>query len=425
MHLCKPYGLERFKDVVLPDIRKTLKKYRGVPQYTLNGGDTSFDKFWYEFNFKVGDARRFFEQVEYPTPMFVAMGNHDHDSAVAASPDTFFRAEEPFRETFGPTYYSFNIGSFHYIIFDNIYYKNTKVNKVAVGAAGKRDYLHFVTQNQIDWIKKDLSYVDKSTPVIICSHCPLLFYKGLSTNKIISKFADENNLRSFLNLFRDYETHMISGHTHRRATVRLDSMNFTEHNLTCILTHRWEKAIDIDSKRHFSGECSPVGYEVIEVDGRNLRFTFHSVADGEKKQFRVWDLNSVRDYCRKSERYEDFISHYKGTWTDFRTLEDNQILVNVWAWNPKWKVEILEDGVQLDVKRKRFESPQYVFYDDVHYTTDRNHYGKGHSHNTSANMFFAKCSKDKSKITVRVTDEYGRVYVERFSRPKRFTPDAM
>ena len=136
IHLSNQLGdIEQFKERVLPRLRSEADKYRlqGIPVYTMCMGDSSFDLFWYDYLFDIGDFRSTIKQVGYPTPIFIAMGNHDNDGATTPDENTDFNATEKYRKAFGPTYYSFNIGDVHYIMLDNLRYRNEKRPKMKPG----------------------------------------------------------------------------------------------------------------------------------------------------------------------------------------------------------------------------------------------------------------------------------------------------
>ena len=116
--------LSNFRDIFLPSLRAELEQYRkaGIPVYTLCLGDSSHEIYWYDYLYDIGSFRKTLADVNYPTPLFNTMGNHDNDGAVAQSPTVDFDATEKYRKAFGPTYYSFNIGKVHYVMLDNIRY---------------------------------------------------------------------------------------------------------------------------------------------------------------------------------------------------------------------------------------------------------------------------------------------------------------
>ena len=61
--------------------------------------------------------------------IFNIMGNHDNDPYCAGD----WIAENKFREVVGPTYYSFNLGSIHYVVLDNVEYINTGGSQGVIG----------------------------------------------------------------------------------------------------------------------------------------------------------------------------------------------------------------------------------------------------------------------------------------------------
>ena len=166
-----------FANSFVPSLKAELEQYRkaGIPVYTLNVGDSSFDLYWYDFLYDIRDFRRTLAEVGYPTQFFNTMGNHDNDGATPCDENTDFAAEAKYREAFGPTYYSMNLGNIHYVMLDNIVYLNEpKANaKVGGGIVGARNYKAAFTREQLDWLAKDLAAVDKSTPVVIGVHAPI------------------------------------------------------------------------------------------------------------------------------------------------------------------------------------------------------------------------------------------------------------
>jgi hypothetical protein len=47
----------------------------------------------------------------------------------------------------------------HYVVLDNIIYLNEPNGKVVDGLVGKRNYITRVSEEQRDWLKKDLALV--------------------------------------------------------------------------------------------------------------------------------------------------------------------------------------------------------------------------------------------------------------------------
>ncbi len=134
------------------------------PVYSVCMGDMSWDEYWYPRNYDLTDYREELSRNGYPVPIFHAMGNHDNDPYHADD----WLSSQLFRETIGPTYYSFNIGAAHFVVLDNIIYRNTGGSQ---GSIGKLDYTEAVDPAQLAWLERDLALVDdKSAPLVIVMH---------------------------------------------------------------------------------------------------------------------------------------------------------------------------------------------------------------------------------------------------------------
>ena len=62
---------------------------------------------------------------------------------------------------FGPTHYSFDLGSVHYVVINNVFYHG----------AG---YLGYVDATQLAWLAADLASVERGAPVVVFLHIPAL-----------------------------------------------------------------------------------------------------------------------------------------------------------------------------------------------------------------------------------------------------------
>ena len=95
--------------------------------------------------------------------MYHVIGNHDFDqqyTALSLTTNKEEYGESAFGEHFGPTDYSLNVGKVHIISMKDIDYK------------GKKKYTEQFTPEQLEWLKKDLSYVKPGTTVLLNLHAP-------------------------------------------------------------------------------------------------------------------------------------------------------------------------------------------------------------------------------------------------------------
>lgn len=142
------------------------------------------------------DVRDLYRQL--PGPVRALPGNHDIDfDAVddAGSLDTH-------RDDWGPSYFSYDVGQAHVVALDNIQYNGTKG-----GRSG--GYLENITQEQLDWLEKDLATVPAGKRVVIAAHAPILTYRGLVTDNATALFDVLEQAGRTADT-----TVMIGGHTH-------------------------------------------------------------------------------------------------------------------------------------------------------------------------------------------------------------------
>ena len=440
IHLSNQLGdIDQLKTIVMPRIREEVDKYRkqGIPVYTMCMGDSSFDLFWYDFLFDIKDFRTTIGKIGYPTPIFHTMGNHDNDGATEPNADTDFNAAQKYREVFGPTYYSFNIGKVHYIMLDNLRYRNEKRENMKPGKnmAGARNYDHIVVEEQMEWLRKDLAMIeDKSTPIVVGMHCPVYRMQSEhNSTELYSYFTDSNGKRTlapalyFSEAFKEFkDVHYLTGHTHKLITTHCavnkehtTLANTIDHNVSAICGAWWFTAAH--GGPHLAPDGSPAGFSVFPVDGKNIEWYFTSADCGSERQFRAFDLNSVRDYYKNSGEMRVLLENNPER-TDFAKVKNNRVAIHIWDWAPDWKITVTENGKPLTVVHEPMENPQYT----VAYCIPKSIWRRNLKKNTfkaetTAHMFHCTASAPDTTLEITVTDSFGRVYTETMVRPKEFS----
>lgn len=136
-------------------------------------------------------------------PLFQVMGNHDN-KVIAVSKDNYtvahdIAAQRNFEYIFGPVNYSFDRGNVHIIAMDNIIFPSHK------------DYSLGFRDDQVEWLRQDLSYVSKDKMVILCVHIPM-------------RASGNQNVQAVFELLKPFaEVHVMSGHTHYAENNVYDS----------------------------------------------------------------------------------------------------------------------------------------------------------------------------------------------------------
>ena len=411
MHLAKRTDdINQFQKGFLPDVNQSIQKYKsaGNKVYALTLGDMSWDSYWYTNNY--GLSEYLSEMNKIDAMVFNTMGNHDNDPKFTAD----WEAEDKFRDILGPTYYSFNLGKVHYIVLDNIEYLNVN---------NGRNYNTTIVTNQMEWLKRDLATItDKNTPIIVAMHA------HLHTNPSLNGSGNEttgyriSNAEDFVNAVSGFSNiHVLTGHTHINYNVETDAKpNIMEHNTAAVCATWWWTGNVGYAGNHICKDGAPGGYGIWEMQGRELKWAYKAIGESVDYQFRAYDLNQV--HLTK----EKFASAYTGAeWSTYageyaNPNSANEVLINVWNYDKKWKVEVTENGQPLKVTRVRVKDPLHI----VSYSAQRLNRNAVPTEDfvttLTAHMFKVKASSPTSTLQIRVTDRFGKVYQESMVRPKTF-----
>ena len=99
------------------------------------------------------------------------------------------------------------------------------------------------------------------------------------------------------------------------------------------------------------------------------------------------------------------------------------MLINVWGYDPAWKVEVSENGIPLAVTRVSVKDPLHL----ISYEALRLDKGatptSSFETDATGHMFEVTASSATSTLDIRVTDRFGRVYTEQMIRPKALSTD--
>ena len=179
----------------LSDIKEQITANKSRRQYALTLGDMTWDLYWYDNSYDLTVYVEMMKKKLTGLQIFHTIGNHDHDMNEVGD----FNTVSLYKKTVAPTYYSFNIGDVHYVVLDDILCKNT-----GTGGDGRK-YESTLTTDQLAWLKKDLSFVDKSKTLVITMHAQMYNENGA---------ASLSNASQLANLCSGYKTHVMTAHTH-------------------------------------------------------------------------------------------------------------------------------------------------------------------------------------------------------------------
>lgn len=399
----------------LIDINNVIAEYEaeGTKVYTLTLGDLSWDSFWYTNNFTIEHYVQQMNRIN--SPVFNAMGNHDHDPYGAGD----WLAERKYIKHLGPNYYSFNLGNIHYVVLDNTEYINTGG---APGVSGSRNYNARFVKEQIEWLKKDLEYVkDKDVPLVIGFHIQL--FNAPDVNNNVKNFRVSNS-QEFIDCLADFSNvHILTGHTHYNYNyVYSDAV--MEHNIAALCATWWWTGSNGYAGNHICKDGTVGGYNVWEIDNTNVEWYYKSVGYERDYQFRTYDLNSIEITAKKyapmaNATYSAKVPEYAG---DYAVAGNkNEVLINVWGYDKEWTVSVTENGTELPVTRVAAKDPLHVISYEIARLNRNAEPSSTFVSNNTSHFFKVKASSPNSTLLIKVTDRFGNVYSETMSRPKDLT----
>ncbi len=388
----------------------------GDNRYILTLGDMTWDLYWYsnsyEFPQYLSTVNSNFSNILF----YHTMGNHDNDMNSVGDYNKAFH----YTRDIAPTFYSFNLGKIHFVVLDDIDYNNVGANNDGTGNDYRGQYVRDITAEQIAWLAKDLSYVDKSTPVFISSHAPVFMPKSATTwrtNLTGADAAGEANTEQLIEAVQGYNVHFLSGHTHNIFNYKY-SDTFEDHNVGAVCASWWWSG-HLTPGIHLSQDGAPGGYGIWEFDGTSFTHRYQSAGQDASYQFRAYDINKVKDVITPAlgnshKAYMPYCNAIQG-------YPANTILVNVWDYDPSWTVSIKEGSTELNVS-------QVTAYDPLHIVALTAVRCKSASASSTPgfltsswpHFFQATASSATSPVTVTVTDRNGKVFKETMIRPKIF-----
>lgn len=349
--------IEQYKTIVA-DCRTTIEQISG-------------DVFGFDCGDIVGDSPWLYPDMidaaaPLDIPIFRAIGNHDMNYYGRTHETSY----ETFETIFGPSRYSFNKGNAHYIVLDNTFF---------IG----RDYFYmgYIDETTFRWLEQDLASVKKGSPVFVVMHIPSqLTDKAQQFKYDYFSVADQTvNAGALHNMLKSYNAHIITGHMHYNLNMEFGD-NVMEHNTAAACGTWWQLKECIDG--------TPRGYAVYEVAGDKVEWYYKSANYARDYQMHVYGIGECDEYPA-------------------------DVVANVWNYDSKWKVELLENG------KKTADMLQYCGYDP--YTkaqcSDRSKlkyewiYPIENQH-----MFRATPVNPAAELQVKVIDRFGNVYIQNVNK---------
>lgn len=420
MHLANRTGdLGQFAQFT-SDLTDYMTRHKGEKMYALTLGDMTWDLYWYSNSYYFPQYLNTVNSQIKNLQIFHTMGNHDNDFQTRSDYD----AAVKYVDQICPTYYSFNIGKVHYVVMDDI-------DCSSYDGSTSRNYVKSLSAEQLDWLAKDLSHVDKTTPVVVAMHAQV-FYPTTSGFKIDH---DPVNTQRLFDILDGYTVRFVTGHTHKLFNVTpdapiVDGHNFREYNSGSVCASWWWSG-NLTPGIHIGTDGTPGGYGIWDVTGTDFQCLYKSTGWPEEYQFRSYDLNNVHfSMADVPLMPSDISASVKNAYMQYVNANpqnnDNEVLINIWNWNSDWTLSV------VDEKRKTLPYTEVWAYDPLHIAAlSVKRFNNAKLTQTPSfitdkftHFFKVKADDADTDLVITVKDEFGNEWTENMQRPKAFSTDA-
>lgn len=378
--------IERFTNETMKDIKRTINSLpEDMPIYGLSMGDDV--QYYGGYNPML--ERQIREALgSSKMRIFSVIGNHDQDGKKEYT--------RKWEENWGPTDFSFDRGSEHYICFNNVQFHGKYKAYYSPGE---------LTDKQMKWLEQDLQLTPKDKKVILCYHIPLTFGNSpFSKAAPLKKEKEDGHYSSsrlpkiltMLNEFRGgYE--LFCGHTHFAINheIELDGQNIIEHCHAAACGNIWQSNINICG--------TPNGYYVYTFNGNHMASCYYKGTFWEaRKQMTIFRADT--DFNGESYAADWNLPHGK-----------HIIVANIFNADSRWKITARENGIEHLMLRLDSKGQDAFAAGYHHKYAEANSYrfiSKENGYLIMNHLYYYEPKDPKAEITIIARDPYGHRFEE-------------
>jgi hypothetical protein len=290
-------------------------------------------------------------------PFYQVIGNHDLDQIARTDEGS----TETFSRHFGSRYYSFDRGSVHYVVLDDVFWHG-------------QGYMGYLDADQLAWLKADLALLEDGAPLIVLTHIPVVSTQfersGGTTPGLGTSIANRDALYREIERFN---AHVLTGHTHE--SEHRWSHGVHEHVNGTVCGAWWSGDICFDG--------TPNGYSIYEIRGEEITWRYKATG---------WDSDhQLRTYARGAD-----------------ATAPDEFVANVWDWDPEWEVVWYEGADRRGAMARRIgHDPRSV---TEHRGDDLPSHRSWVEPILTRHLFYAPAPDSDAEIRVEATDRFGRTF---------------
>ena len=360
------------------------------------------------------------------------IGNHDQVADEQGNNPVGLAEEEAskiFEKHMGPTNYSFNLGSLHFLMLDDMVIREGKPSD---------DCATGLTDDIWEFVKNDLALVPSSASIMLCAHSPMFMQLDGTEQNWHKKY---NHLSELKNILKRFErVYAWAGHSHSTFNHYTKDSNIEEHTLCRVTGALW-------TNEYLSENGTPRGYIVFDYDGGNISWKFkptfwqtgaHCNAGTDKEPdytYRDWNYDATGRAILKSTG-QPLDDSYQMQLFKPGTYEknDNTVYANVFLWDEAWKTPTVQlegstsrspmtrvtEGVGKLFRYSFADREMTEFYASKWPGLKTEWYGEDYTGTGYPDKKMKNCASifkykvnstaDHGSATVRVTDRFGNEY---------------
>ena len=375
--------LDRFKSETMTDVESLLATWPATENvYAISMGDDV--QYYGGYNATLEQRMR---QAMGSTRMtvFSVIGNHDNDGR------QLYR--QKWEDNWGPTDYSFDRGSEHFVCFNNVHFTRKK----GYYQPGE------LTDAQMEWLRQDLALTDHSRKVVVCYHIPLTFGNspfGKATPLAISTESghySSSRLSALLALLEPFEGgfELFCGHTHFALNheIHYQGRDLTEHCHAAACGNIWQSNINICG--------TPNGYYVYTFGGTAITDCFYK-ATGYHRTWQMTIFGADTDYNGE---------HYAADWN--LPTDRGVVVANVFNADSRWEITATEDSTTTPMTRLSGKN-QDAFATGYHHryaeAMPYTFVSKQNGYLIMNHLYYYVPRRKDAVVTITARDPYGNVY---------------
>lgn len=246
-------------------------------------------------------------------PWYNVIGNHD----INLDAKSRKQVNETFERHFGPSYYSFDYGTTHFVVLDNIDWIYNEQRK-------RFGYRGGFGEEQLEFLKNDLALLPKNQFVCLLMHIPIV---GATDKAAVYDLIKDRPL-----------TISLSGHTHHHEHMFLTKKDGYQgekphhHIINVTVSGSWwaGKKDERGIPHATMSDGAPNGYSIMTFDGENYQLDFKAAGRPADYQMRIHlqDQTSVQELAKAEFHVNVFNGSEKSTvkmqidgvgdWTDLK-----------------------------------------------------------------------------------------------------------